>query len=90
MRLTWVTSPTDVVGSIQERALLDRVFNATDVVRSVKVQGDKATLAHAGTAFLSGEQESGLHKICYYDYLGDTVAITIRSTQLCPLTIRTN
>ena len=49
-----------------------------------------ATLAHAGTAFLSGEQESGLHKICYYDYLGDTVAITIRSTQLCPLTIRTN
>lgn len=44
--------------------------------------------AQAGTAFLTGEVESGMHKICYYDHMGDTVAITIRWSKLCPLTIR--
>lgn len=44
--------------------------------------------AAAGTAFLKGERESGAYRICLYDYLGDTVAITIRVTQLCPLSIR--
>ena len=44
--------------------------------------------AHAGTAFYTGERVSGMHKICYYDYLGDAVAITIRSVDLCPLTIQ--
>lgn len=38
--------------------------------------------------FSTGEEESGFHKICYYDCLGDKVAITIASTQLCPLTIQ--
>lgn len=44
--------------------------------------------ASAGTAFLTGESVSGLNKICYYDHLGSRVAITIKSTQLCPLTIQ--
>lgn len=47
-----------------------------------------ATLAQAGTAFLSGEMESGMHRICYYDHMGDTVAITIKWSRMCPLTIR--
>ena len=37
--------------------------------------------------FKSGEQISGLNKICYYNCLGSTTAITIRSIDLCPLTI---
>lgn len=47
-----------------------------------------ATLAHAGTAFLQGERTSGMNKICYYEYLGSEVAITLRSYELCPLSIR--
>lgn len=42
----------------------------------------------AATCFKSGEQDAGMNKICYYDCLGSTVAITIRSTQLCPLSIK--
>jgi len=44
--------------------------------------------AYAGTAFLKGEYISGMNKICLYDHLGSTVAITISSVQLCPLTIQ--
>ena len=43
--------------------------------------------AYAGTGFLKGEKISGMNKICYYDCLGGEVAITIKSTELCPLTI---
>ena len=46
-----------------------------------------ATPALAGVAFLTGERTSGMNKICFYDHLGSDVAITIGSTQLCPLTI---
>ena len=42
----------------------------------------------AGTCFLIGEQTSGMNKICYYNCLGSTAAITIRAVQLCPLSIR--
>lgn len=41
----------------------------------------------AAMCFKSGEQSSGMHKICYYNCLGDTVAITISSVSLCPLSI---
>ena len=41
----------------------------------------------AVTCFLTGEQVSGMNKICYYNCLGSTAAITIGSTQLCPLSI---
>lgn len=41
----------------------------------------------AATCFHKGEQTSGMNKICYYDCLGGTVAITISSISLCPLTI---
>ena len=46
-----------------------------------------ATAAYAGTAFFSYETTSGMSKICYYTYMGSTVAITISVTSLCPLTI---
>ena len=37
--------------------------------------------------FKTGEQTSGMNKICYYNCLGSTAAITIGAVQLCPLTI---
>ena len=40
------------------------------------------------TCFKSGEQTSGMNKICYYNCAGSTAAITISSTSLCPLTIQ--
>jgi len=39
------------------------------------------------TCFLKHEYISGMNKICVYDMLGSDVAITIKSYQLCPLTI---
>jgi hypothetical protein len=41
----------------------------------------------ATLCFKTGEQTSGFNKICYYDCLGSAVAITIKATQLCPITI---
>ena len=37
--------------------------------------------------FKTGEQVSGMNKICYYNCLGSTAAITISSVSLCPLSI---
>ena len=47
-----------------------------------------ASSAFAGTAFFKYDRTSGMNKICYYDHLGSEVAITIRSTSLCPMTIQ--
>ena len=47
-----------------------------------------AGTAWAGTAFFKYERVTGLTKICVYDYLGSDYAITIKSYQLCPLTIQ--
>ena len=41
----------------------------------------------AVTCFKTGEQVSGMNKICYYNCAGSTAAITISSVALCPLTI---
>lgn len=40
------------------------------------------------TCFYKSEKISGMNKICYYDCLGSAAAITIKSTQLCPLNIK--
>jgi len=37
--------------------------------------------------FFQYEQTSGTNKICYYNCLGSTAAITIPSFSLCPLSI---
>jgi hypothetical protein len=41
----------------------------------------------AATCFNSGEQISGMNKICFYNCLGSGAAITIGATELCPLSI---
>jgi hypothetical protein len=50
---------------------------------------DTGVLVQSGvTCFKTGEQISGMNKICFYDCLGSTAAITIGAAQLCPLTIQ--
>lgn len=49
-----------------------------------------AAVVYAGTAFYVREKVDGLYKICYYDYLGSEYAITMRSYQVCPVTIQVN
>ena len=39
----------------------------------------------SNTGFLSGEQTSGLNKICYYDSARGTFTKTVGAAQLCPL-----
>ncbi|TPW32421.1 hypothetical protein FJU08_05335 [Martelella alba] len=41
----------------------------------------------AVTCLRKDEEVSGRNKICYYDCLGSRTAVTIKSTQPCPLTI---
>jgi|688.fasta_scaffold913064_2 hypothetical protein len=44
--------------------------------------------AFAGTAYLKYERVTGMTKQCVYDYLGNEYTKTIRSTELCPLSIQ--
>jgi hypothetical protein len=44
--------------------------------------------AYAGTAYLKYERVTGMTKQCVYDYLGNEYTKTIRSTELCPLSIQ--
>lgn len=43
--------------------------------------------AFAGAAFLKGERAAGTNKICFYDHLGNEVAITVKAIDLCPYQI---
>ncbi len=49
-------------------------------------------LMQAGEAYgiictKTSERRSGLNKICYYNCAGSEAAITVKSHELCPLTI---
>jgi hypothetical protein len=37
--------------------------------------------------FKTGEQISGLNKLCFYDCAGSGASITVKAYQLCPLSI---
>lgn len=41
----------------------------------------------AGACFLTGEQISGMNKICFYNCVSGTKAITISAVSLCPLSL---
>lgn len=45
-----------------------------------------STLLYAATGFLKSEKISGMNKICFYDALGSTYALNVKSYELCPLT----
>ena len=55
--------------------------NMKDILRA------EASAYQGVTCFFKSEQISGMNKICYYDCLGSTAAITISAVSLCPLTI---
>ncbi len=42
--------------------------------------------AQATTGFLSGERVSGMNKMCFYNVLGSTYTLNVKSYDLCPLT----
>lgn len=46
-----------------------------------------AGLQLALICFKSGEQLSGMNKLCFYNCNGSGTAVTIGATQLCPLTM---
>lgn len=41
---------------------------------------------NATMGFLKGERENGMNKICFYDVLGSTYTLNVKSYELCPLT----
>ena len=48
-----------------------------------------AQSATAGTAFFVREiQTGGMTKQCVYDYLGNTIVITVPMVSMCPLSIQ--
>lgn len=42
-------------------------------------------LSYAGTGFKTGEQVSGLNKICYYEGASGAFSKTVSASSLCPL-----
>ncbi len=63
------------------------VITALVLLTGVVFFTQKTDTAYAVRCFLTGQQVSGMYKICYYDCLGSTAAITVGSYQLCPVTI---
>ncbi|GAD90221.1 hypothetical protein VHA01S_037_00090 [Vibrio halioticoli NBRC 102217] len=45
-----------------------------------------STNAQAATGFLKSKDTQAFTQVCYYDVLGDTHSLNIKSTDLCPLT----
>jgi len=45
-------------------------------------------VSRSGVAFLIGERSGSMLKTCFYDYLGDVVARTVKMWQVCPVTIQ--
>lgn len=64
------------------RNLLVGLFVAVMVALSFAFAG------YSETCFSTGEKTSGMNKICYYNCVSGEAAITIKGTQLCPLTIK--
>ncbi len=57
---------------------------------ALKARSDSLTPSSATseTCFKTGEKTSGLNKICYYNCPSGEASITIKSAQLCPLSIK--
>lgn len=41
----------------------------------------------AELCFSSGERTSGMNKMCFYDCASGQIAITVKATELCPLSV---
>ena len=63
-----------------------RIASLVERLDAEKIQTDQFKMM-ALLCLLTGEQVSGLNKICFYNCAGSSAAITIQSHQLCPLSI---
>lgn len=45
-------------------------------------------IAQASTGYLTGQSVDGMYRVCYYDVMGSTAVITVRMSELCPLTYK--
>lgn len=58
---------------------------------SAKIEGPISTRPYqelAATCPKTGEQISGMNKICFYNCVGSMTAITVSAVQVCPLSIQ--
>jgi hypothetical protein len=69
--------------------------SAALVLASISVGAPHTTMNHSPTfkqaamvCLFTGEQTSGLNKICYYSCAGSAAAITVSAAKLCPLSIQ--
>lgn len=60
---------------------------SSSIMQSDTLEKSDRTTEMAAMCFKTGEQVSGMNKICFYDCLGSAKAITIGSVELCPLSI---
>ena len=58
-----------------------------DISNTIDLKTLKTKYASSSTCFLKGERVSGMNKICTYSCVSGDKSITIKSTQLCPLSI---
>ncbi len=78
-----LTSP----GKAEDRgSQYERIAALVERLDAEKIQTDRYKRM-ALYCVLTGEQVSGLNKICFYDCAGSGAAITVKSYQLCPLSI---
>lgn len=53
----------------------------------IRARQPQALAPIAPQGFYKGDVVSGFNRICYYDRVGSTEAVTIHATQLCPLNL---
>jgi len=52
---------------------------------SIFLAAGSSTNVSAATGYLTGETVDGMNKICFYDVLGSTYTLNVKSVELCPL-----
>lgn len=74
-----MTQPTQLLLSI-----------TTLVLAALLIYGVAMETAHGATetGYLTGSQDQGLNRICFYSSASGGFAITIRSSRVCPVTYR--
>ena len=97
----WAATINEVLESLEERhsaELVERerqrqlayarfqngIMNAARVLNAGQTTFNSGA-ATGGGAFLTGQETSGMNRICYYNGVTGSSAMTIGATQLCPL-----
>lgn len=85
---TTIASPVPQSSSQSGRAAVEAAANVTQTAQSQRANYFSQVAQVRETCFKSGEQTSGMNKICYYKCSSGDAAITISSVSLCPLSIQ--